>query len=392
MKNSQRILFYVPGLDVIKSGVYYSQVFGLARYLAGQGAECLVVYTYYGDDSYGESVREGVTLLNCPQDPKYIPLPFLPKKLFRSVAPALDRIRAFRPTHIYVRDAFAGVSVLSLARELGAKIVFSCRGAGMAAGSKSLKDYVKEGLLKWTMWRLLRHSDHVNGVCDRLNAHIRGFYRYSGPMSMLPCCVMPEKFEEIPLEERIACRRELAIPEDAKVVLYSGGMGWYQCSEELLELFRQLHDADPSLVFLVLTQAMDTFKALLEKSGLPASCVRMRSCLPQEVARYQQSADVGVILRKDDVLNNLASPVKIGEYLSAGLGIVVSPWIGDVGALLAREPFALMHKPGMAAADICAFVRSVGEEERRAARAFARSYYTYEGNCKAVESMFRDLR
>lgn len=390
--NDTRILFYVPGLDVIKHGVYFSQVFGLARYLVDQGAQCLVVHTFYGDDAYGESVREGVVLLNCPQDTRYVPLPFLGKKLFKSVSPALERIKAFKPTHVYVRDAFAGVGVMSFARELGAKLVFSCRGAGMAAGSKTLKDYVKEGILKWNMWRVLRRSDHANGVCERLNDHIRGFYHYHGPMSMLPCCVMSEKFEEISAEERDDCRRELDIPQDAKVVVYSGGMGWYQCTEELLELFKRLHDRDPSLVFLVLTQAMDVLKGMLAEVDLPLSCIRMRSCLPQEVARYQQSADVGVILRKDDVLNNLASPVKIGEYLSAGLGIIVSPWIGDVGELLSREDFALMHTSATEVDEMCNFIHSVDDEKKAHARDFARRYYTYEGNRTAVMDMFTRMK
>lgn len=387
----KRILFYVPGLDVIKNGVYYSQVFGLARYLVGEGAQCMIVHTYYGDNVYGERTVEGVALLNCPQDSKYVPLPFLPWKLRRSVRPAEKRIREFAPTHVYIRDAFQGVAAFGLVKELGAKIVYSCRGAGMAEGYTSVKEYVKEGILRINMWRLTRRSSHVNAVCEGLRDHMLRLY-YKGPTSVLPCCVMDEKFAVVPDAEKARIRRELNIPAEAKVVAYSGGMGWYQCTDELLTLFKRIHEVDDRIVFLILTQSQDFLRNKLKEIGLPEDCLRTRSCKPTEVSAYLQTADVGVILRKNDTLNQLASPVKIGEYLSSGLAIVVSPWIGDVGRLLYNADFAFLHADGSEPESIVQFVKAVNSDKREHARRFARTYYTYEGNRQVVHEMFNNLK
>lgn len=386
--NSKRILFYVPGQDALNNGVYFSQVYGLARYVKTLGAKCLIVATDYSVEGYYDREIGGVEFVSVPISNKYVPLPFIYRKLRAAAEPARERIHEFKPTHVYFRDSFAAKAGMPLAKKLGAKVVMSCRGAGMAEGYKSLKEYVKEWILQFTTWRVFCKSDHINAVANTLMDHIRGFYRYRGPMSILPCCVMEEKFETITAERRADIRREMNIPEDAKVLLYSGGMGWYQCTEELMTLFKKVHEADPKIVFMILTKAVEELNAAMDKVGLPRECVRVRPCAPMEVADYQQSADVGVILRKQDDVNKYASPVKIGEYLSAGLGIIVSPWIGDVGAMLEGKQYAYMLKDENDAATIAAFVNQVGEVAKQQAREFARSYYTYEGNADAVKAMF----
>ena len=382
----KRILFYTPGLDVIHNGVYYSQVFGLARQLVQMGATCLIVYTDPQAKGIVEKTEEGVALISSPQISRYIPLPFLPWKLRKSVEPIEKRLNDFEPTHVYIRDTFAGVAAFGLVKRLKAKIVFSCRGAGMAEGYTSLKEYVKEGILRINTRRLARRSAHVNAVCERLRIHLARFYK--GPMSVLPCCVMPEKFMAISSDERKRIRSELNIPSDAHVVVYSGGMGWYQCTDELLGLFKALLAQDPELYFLILSRDQPLLQQKMAEIQLPVDHVRIRKCEPQEVSSFLQSADVGVIIRKNDTLNRLASPVKIGEYLASGLGIIVSPWIGDVGQMLADKAFAFMYTGDEDLSSLCSFARGMDAGKREKARAFARGYYTYEENRDTLLAMF----
>ena len=63
-----RILFYVPGMDVINDGVYYSQVFALARYAVSLGAKSLVVYTSAEEPDAAEFSRDGVDVIRCACD------------------------------------------------------------------------------------------------------------------------------------------------------------------------------------------------------------------------------------------------------------------------------------------------------------------------------------
>ena len=387
MLSGKRILFYVPGIDVIKGAVYYSQVFGLAQYLVRQGAQCLVVESAYDENQYWEKVLDGVELVNCPLLKKYVPQPFLPLKNRKITKPAWKRMVDFCPTHIYVRNVYAGIAALKIAKVVKAKLIFSRRGHEVAESivEGSLREWIKSRVMRLYTTFLMRRVAHVNMVAQTLYNDTSHFCRTT---SVLPCCVMDEKFQTISDDERIECRKSLNIPTDAKVVIYSGSMAHYQIPEVFLSMMKQLHDMDGSLVFVILTEMLDVFTRYAHLVGLPQDCYRALKCRPQEVSRYLQSADVGVILRKDDEINHYASPVKIAEYLASGLGLIVSPWIGDIGKELVGKDFVFLKGRDSPIRDIVSFIRSLTPLQRQHARIFARSYYTYEGNEIAVESMF----
>lgn len=125
-----RILFYVPGMDVINDGVYYSQVFALGRYAVSLGAKCLVVNTSEEEPDVAEFSRDGVDVIRCAWDKTYTPLSLMPRKYRRATKPAEERMTTFAPTHIYVRDPTSGYVGISFACKLRVKLLFSRRGAG----------------------------------------------------------------------------------------------------------------------------------------------------------------------------------------------------------------------------------------------------------------------
>src|SRR6185295_10953881 len=55
----------------------------------------------------------------------------------------------------------------------------------------------------------------------------------------------------------------------------------------------------------------------------------VRSAPQGEAARLLCAADYGLLLRQDDVVNLVASPVKFGEYLACGVRPILTPHIGD---------------------------------------------------------------
>ena len=387
MFKGKRILFYVPGLDVIKGAVYYSQVFGLAQYLVAHGAECLVVESAYNEDDRWEKVIDGVRVLNCPLPKKYVPMPFLYSRFRKTVKPMWNHILNFSPTHIYVRNVHAGLAAFNLKRVTGAKLIYSRRGhevVEIKAGGR-LSDKIRAYIMRIYTSFLMRRVDHVSMVAYTL---MEDTVRFCAMTSVLPCCVMNDKFVQISAKERISCRESLGIPIDAKVVIYSGSMGHYQIPEVFLSEMKRIHELDRNIVFLILTEMLDVFNRKVEEVGLPKECYRVRKCIPQEVSVYLQSADVGLILRKNDDINRHASPVKIAEYLASGLGLIISPWIGDVGGALANHDFAFLHTQQSTAEDMVTFIRTLTDEQREHARRFAHDYYTYEGNRDALVSMF----
>jgi hypothetical protein len=56
------------------------------------------------------------------------------------------------------------------------------------------------------------------------------------------------------------------------------------------------------------------------------------------------AADIGVICRKNDLVNNVASPTKVAEYLATKNSIVLTNSVGDYSIDLADKPYALIVK------------------------------------------------
>ena len=382
----KRILFYVPGMDIINDGVYYSQVFALARYTVSLGAKCLIMYTSAREPDATEFLRDGVDVVRCTWDKTYTPLPLMPRKYRRITKSVEERMVAFGPTHVYVREPLSGYAGISLTRQLKARLIFSRRGAGIVSERLTFKTFIQEVILRYYVWRIFRNSAHVNTVSEALQKCERRWYR--GPMSVLPCCVMPERLEVISVSDRATSRQELGIPLDAKVVAYSGGLSSYQCIDEILDLMRRMHEFDKRLFFMILTKAQDILMEKIKAIGLSSDCVRTKACAPVEVSRYLQTADVAVILRKDNLLNRTASPVKIGEYLASGLGVIVSPCIGDVVTQFDGKDFALLADSDMTAEKAVAFTYAMDDVRRAHARDFVKRHLTYEGNEDVVRAMF----
>lgn len=61
-----------------------------------------------------------------------------------------------------------------------------------------------------------------------------------------------------------------------------------------------------------------------------------------EVPLYLQEAHAGLLLRREDPVNQVASPTKFGEYLAAGLPVLLTEGIGDFSALVEDEGLGMI--------------------------------------------------
>jgi glycosyltransferase involved in cell wall biosynthesis len=55
-----------------------------------------------------------------------------------------------------------------------------------------------------------------------------------------------------------------------------------------------------------------------------------------------QEAHAGLLLRREDPVNQVASPTKFGEYLAAGLPVLLTEGIGDFSALVEKEGLGMI--------------------------------------------------
>src|SRR5439155_1739018 len=113
-------------------------------------------------------------------------------------------------------------------------------------------------------------------------------------------------------------------------VVYSGAAQRWQNVELMLELAR---DGIDRFDFTFLTSDPAAFERAAERHGLRGR-VAVHSAPREQLPRYYRRADYGLVLRDDGVVNRVACPTKLSEYLAFGLiPVVKSPDLGDFPAL-----------------------------------------------------------
>jgi glycosyltransferase involved in cell wall biosynthesis len=121
-------------------------------------------------------------------------------------------------------------------------------------------------------------------------------------------------------------------PEEHGIVrvLYSGNVQAWQNIDLMLEAIRK--NKNSKIHYQILTIAKAEFDILLKQHNIvPGEYnIEVRSVPPSQLHEYYVAAHYGFILRDNDVVNRVANPTKLVEYLHYGMTpIVLHPAIGD---------------------------------------------------------------
>jgi glycosyltransferase involved in cell wall biosynthesis len=109
-------------------------------------------------------------------------------------------------------------------------------------------------------------------------------------------------------------------------IIYSGGISPWQNIDLMLESIKKC--TNKSITYILLVSNPEYVKRKLEQYELNG--VTVISVMPQELKKYYEKADYAFVLRDDNIVNRVANPNKIVEYLANGiLPIVLTKEIGD---------------------------------------------------------------
>ena len=235
---------------------------------------------------------------------------------------------------VHARGIMGAVIGIIPAKLTGAKFIFDMKSS--LAEAYRLNGRIKRGSFTYKAITFLERKVVLNSdeVIVETKAHKEELEKLfaSGmrvpSISILPCCVDVERF--------IEKKDHAYIPEDGKTrIVYLGSLsGWYMLSE-MLDLFKTLKKMRPDSEFFFLSD---------DKEGLIAGMAREKGV-------------EGVIIKKvryEDVPNNLwgmtagilfklpnerldSFPIKIAEYLAAGLPIIINSGMGDVEDMVVKN-------------------------------------------------------
>ena len=145
--------------------------------------------------------------------------------------------------------------------------------------------------------------------------------------------------------------------------------------------------------FLFLSHEISQIKEIVCKSRLPPDLAVLRSVKAKDVPRFLSASDCGVVFRSDVDVNNVASPIKISEYLVNGLKVVASDCIGDASDLIEQHRLGMVFGGNYPnTEELLARILSTDWndlEERRRIAVVAVRYFSRDSYADTYLSLFR---
>lgn len=191
---------------------------------------------------------------------------------------------------------------------------------------------------------IISGSDSISVVSSQHKKYLKDKFKIGKkPIIVYPCAYNSNQFY-IDKSLRKLFREKFRIAGSQKVFIYSGSMSKYQLPFEIFQFYANMskQDHNRNCVFIFLT--FDKKKALNLAKIFTIHNLIIESVYEKDLLGFYNASDLGIICRKFDIVNRIASPTKIAEYLSTGNGIIMTEGIGDYSEDLRDKKFAIVKK------------------------------------------------
>ncbi len=232
-------------------------------------------------------------------------------------------------------------------------------------------------LLSWMERRSFAMADKILAVSENLALLVQETVEPKETISVIPCCV-----DSIFLEETDRSSTELNLDHNF-VVVYAGSQSSWNLVDPMIDLFQAIIELENSAHFLFLTlrttEAIEAFK----RRDLAPNLFTVMAVDQKRIQDYLSLGDLGLLLRENNVVNQVASPVKLGEYLASGVPVCITPHVGDLPEQLIEQRVGLVVDLDRDAWPVllAPFIDDVKQHRksyRQRCKAFARDYYNRE--------------
>ncbi len=395
MSEKARILYFVPEKKALEDGILHSQVLAQAQYLQNAGYKCMFIGAESTDSNSFQATKKiekeyGIASNIYACYNARFGLPSLMYTAWKTMIMASTSIRQFKPTHIYTRSLGSSVFGRKIARQNKVVSVYDVRGVSVeeVAMRRGGKKGMAYKIIHWFSRKEINKSNRLSCVTHSLKSWIE---RLTGrkDVTVIPCCVNGNKmYFDSNSRERI--RKKYGFDRDNKVICYAGGLSVWQRISDIVKLFASVAKINDAYRFLFVTKEIDHLKNIILRYNLPLERCVVVSCSYKDVHEYLSAADAGIIMRDDNIVNNVACPVKIGEYLSCGLPIILTRGISDYSRMIAESGVGIViEENNNIAQQIIEFLEQPDFGMRRnRAISLSKEQFSFNGYLEEFEKLF----
>lgn len=157
---------------------------------------------------------------------------------------------------------------------------------------------------------------------------------------------------------------------------YVGSLTDWQCFEETIDLYKQIETIMPNATITVLTfQKEEALRIMKEKQVTNYS---VNTVDKSEVKNTLKDVSFGFVIRKDIIVNQVATPTKLSSYLAAGVLPIYSDCLKDFTESCKKFNISLCLTKDSTAKDVCNFVKmkKSNKEIEKNIKAIFDTYYS----------------
>lgn len=251
---------------------------------------------------------------------------------------------------IHARSDIPAIIGLQLKQKFTAKLIFDMRGfwadERVDGGSWNLSNPVYHFTYRYFQRKedeLLKKSDAVVTLTHKAKEYLlqqSNLNLSSDKIHVIPCCVDMDLFSPINIIEsqRTELRLKLGIGENELVLSYSGSLGTWYMTEEMLCFFKQLLEKRSEAKFLIITR--DDARKVTEPAkrlGIPSGNIIVVSAMRNEMPLLLSLSRLAIFFIRSSFSKIASSPTKMGEVLAMGIPVVCNAGVGDVKEIIQRS-------------------------------------------------------
>ncbi|WP_276691380.1 hypothetical protein [Acidaminococcus massiliensis] len=169
--------------------------------------------------------------------------------------------------------------------------------------------------------------DSYNFVTTNMREYFIKHYQFDEniPYTIIPTLYQSVVCDEIKLQQ---IRQQENYHEDDTVIGYIGSTAAWQSMNTLVSTIAKIGQKMPKAKFLILTNG--GIPEMQKLTNNIKKRIVIKNIPHNKMNYYLQIIDIGIIVRDNTIINHVAAPTKIAEYLTNGIKILYS---GDIGII-----------------------------------------------------------